>query len=162
MTEVAQAQPQADPAAQPQAAAYTPPFPPESVQQAAPAAPATPPVPKPPKIENNGVTRPADPSSKTGRVWAISDELSKALGKPVPRTDVMKKGAEEGINPATIATQYGKWRVFNGLKGVLQERPAKPEKAPKVPKGQKTNDVTIEAAPGAAPAAVQTPAAAAA
>jgi hypothetical protein len=97
---------------------------------AAPAAEAKPAA--APKIKAHGVTRPAA-GTKTGRVWEISDELSKAAGKPIPRKDVMEKGEKEGINPATIATQYGKWRVFNGLKGVVTIEP-KPPKAPKTPK----------------------------
>jgi hypothetical protein len=72
----------------------------------------------------NGITRPR-PESATGRVWAIADELSAAAGKPAPRKDVMTKGVAEGINQATIATQYGKWRKFFGLK-------AEPRPAPEV------------------------------
>lgn len=116
-------------------------------ETAAPAAVETAPTAAPtvPKIVRevaNGVTKPAD-GTVTGRVWAISSELSGALGKPVPRKDVMEKGGAEGINPATIATQYGKWRVFHGLKGVITTEP-KPLKEKKVK------------APKAAPAAAAT------
>jgi len=75
---------------------------------------------KPPKVvreplpKQNGVTRPKA-GTQTGRVWAISDELSAAAGKPAARKDVINKGVAEGINPATLATQYGKWRRFFGL-----------------------------------------------
>lgn len=94
------------------------------------AAPAEQKVEKAPKIQmphQNGVTRPKD-GTATGRVWAIADELSNALGKPVPRKAVMEKGQAEGINPATIATQYGKWRRFHGLK--REEKPAPVAAAP--------------------------------
>lgn len=106
-------------------------------QTAAPAAAA--PAPKVERLIANGVTRPAD-RTVTGRVWAISDELSKAAGKPIPRKDVMEKAGAEGLNPATIATQYGKWRVYNGLKGVVttEPKPPKPAKAPKAPKAGAT------------------------
>lgn len=67
-----------------------------------------------PLPKQNGVTRPKD-GTATGRVWAISDELSAAAGKPAARKDVINKGVAEGINPATLATQYGKWRRFHGL-----------------------------------------------
>ena len=109
-------------------------------------------APKPEKIQAHGVTRPADGTS-TGRVWAISDELSKAAGKPIERKAVMEKGVSEGLNPATIATQYGKWRVFNGLKGVVAEKAPKPPKAPKVKKGAEAP--VIEG--GAAPQGEQSP-----
>jgi hypothetical protein len=119
---------------------------PAAAETAKPAAPA--------KIIAHGVTRPAD-GTKTGRVWAIADELSKALGKPVPRADVMKKGEAESINSATIATQYGKWRVFNGLKGVTTSEP-KPPKAKKSKAAQAPADaaqVEGTAAPAGTPAA---------
>lgn len=64
--------------------------------------------------QQNGVTRPKD-GTKTGRVWEIADELSAQQGSPAPRGDVMKAGEAEGLNPATIATQYGRWRKFHGL-----------------------------------------------
>lgn len=104
-------------------------------QSAATPAPAVAAPAATPKIVAHGVTRPAT-ATKTGRVWAIADELSKAAGKPIPRKDVMDKGSSEGINTATIATQYGKWRVFNGLKGVATSEP-KPPKLPKEPKKNK-------------------------
>jgi hypothetical protein len=72
----------------------------------------------------NGVTRPRD-GTATGRVWAITDELSKAAGSLVGRADVMKAGEAEGLNPATIATQYGRYRKFYGIKA--EPRAAKAE-----------------------------------
>lgn len=106
-----------------------------------PAAAASPAKPAPaPKIQAHGVTRPAD-GTATGRVWAIADELSKAAGKPIGRGEVMTKGTAEGLNSATIATQYGKWRVFNGLKGVVTTEP----KPPKEPKAKKGNTAAAEA-----------------
>lgn len=103
-------------------------------------------APKVERIQANGVTRPAD-GTVTGRVWEISDRLSKALGKPVPRADVMKEAVEGGINSATVATQYGKWRVFNGLKGVVTTEPKPPkEKKAKGPKTTVKNDTAAAAA----------------
>ena len=68
----------------------------------------------PPKQPSqNGVTRPKT-GAKTGRVWEISDELSTSDG-PAARKDVMAAGEAEGLNSATIATQYGRWRKFHGL-----------------------------------------------
>jgi hypothetical protein len=64
--------------------------------------------------KQNGVSRPKE-GTKTGRVWAIADELSAAAGKPAARKDVIAKGTAESINPATLATQYGRWRRFHNL-----------------------------------------------
>lgn len=62
----------------------------------------------------NGVTRPK-PGTATGTVWEICDELSAVAGKPAARGDVMQAGKDRGLNPATIATQFGRWRKFHGL-----------------------------------------------
>ncbi len=69
------------------------------------------PAPKQPSA--NGVTRPKT-KTKTGRVWEIADDLSSKDG-PAARKDVMQAGEAEGLNSATIATQYGRWRKFHGL-----------------------------------------------
>lgn len=74
---------------------------------------------KAPKVEQpkaNGVTRPKD-GTATGKVWDIADALSKKAKKPTARKPVLEAAAEAGINPSTAATQYGRWRKFNGLKG---------------------------------------------
>ena len=71
----------------------------------------------------NGVTRPAD-GTATARIWQIADEISAAAKAPASRADVLKVAEAEGLNGATCATQYGRWRVFNGLKGVdIQGKP---------------------------------------
>ena len=71
----------------------------------------------------NGVTRPAAGTS-TARIWQIADEISAAAKAPASRADVLKVAEAEGLNGATCATQYGRWRVFNGLKGVdIQGKP---------------------------------------
>lgn len=64
--------------------------------------------------KQNGVTRPK-PGTKTGRVWEIADALSAQANAPAPRKNVIAQGVAEGINPATLATQYGRWRRFHGL-----------------------------------------------
>lgn len=70
------------------------------------------------KVSNFGVTRPSE-NTKTGRVWAISDSISASKGAPAARKEVMEAATKEGINPATVATQYGRWRKHHGLKGTL-------------------------------------------
>lgn len=64
----------------------------------------------------NGVTRPKS-GTKTGRIWEISDALSAEKKAPIERKFVMEQATKEGINEATAATQYGRWRKFHGLKG---------------------------------------------
>ena len=70
----------------------------------------------PAQPNQNEVTRPKD-GTKTGQVWAIADKLSEEGDNTVPATrgDVMKAGEAAGLNSATIATQYGRWRKFHGL-----------------------------------------------
>ena len=75
------------------------------------------------RVVANGVTRPASGTS-TARIWEIADEISAAAKAPASRADVLKVAEAEGLNGATCATQYGRWRVFNGLKGVdIQGKP---------------------------------------
>lgn len=68
----------------------------------------------------NGVTRPKA-GTATGRVWEIADALSKKTKKPIERKAVLEATAGEGINPATAATQYGRWRKYNGLEKEVRQ-----------------------------------------
>ena len=65
-------------------------------------------------------------------IGAIDDEISKKNGTPATRAEVLEVGEAEGINDATIATQYQRWRTFYGVE--RQARAPKAEKAPKAPK----------------------------
>lgn len=99
-----------------------------------PKAPQAPKEPKPAKeprvklASQNGISRPADPTKGTGLVWVISDKVSSEKGSPAARKEVMDIAtvAPHNINAATVATQYGKWRTFNGLAGQPAIRTAKP------------------------------------
>lgn len=64
--------------------------------------------------KKNDVVRP-EPGSKAGRIWAIATTLSEKAGMPALRDDVMKAAFAEGLNVATIVTQYGKWKKYHGL-----------------------------------------------
>lgn len=66
--------------------------------------------------QQHGVTRPG-PGTVTGRVWSIADDLLAALGRPPARREVIAKGTAEGINRATLSTQYAHWKTFNGIAG---------------------------------------------
>lgn len=84
-----------------------------------------------PKDISNGVTRPRL-GSLTARVWTICDEQSAAANAPAERAKVIEQATAEGINPATVATQHGKWRKYHGL--VADTPEAKAEKAAVVAK----------------------------
>lgn len=79
------------------------------------------------KVEQNGIIRPSA-GTTTGRIWEIADGLSAKTKAPAVRKDVMAQADAEKINAATAATQYGKWRKFNGLEGRTPAA-AKPAKA---------------------------------
>ena len=115
---------------------------------AAPAKEAKPKKEPIPKVINNGVTRPGSAVSAVGRVWAIADELSAKLGSPAPRAAVLEAAAAEELHPATVATQYGRWRTFNGLKGQPAIRRPKAE----APEGE-AKPKKAKGKPAAAPAA---------
>lgn len=67
------------------------------------------------KDERNGVVRPKA-GTKTGTVWEIADRISAERGEPASRRDVMEAGVGAGVNGSTVATQYGRWRKYHGLK----------------------------------------------
>ena len=94
------------------------------------------------KDEKNGVVRPG-PETATGRVWAIADTLnaSSTEENPITRAAVIKQAEAQGINVSTAATQYGRWRTYNGL--------AKETAKAVVPKAEKPAKATKEAAPEA-------------
>ncbi|MBL4904253.1 MAG: hypothetical protein JKY62_16645 [Desulfocapsa sp.] len=71
----------------------------------------------------NGITRPKA-GTKTGIVWAIADDLSAKLKEPVGRKAVLEAAAGKELNAATAATQYGRWRKYNGLAGTGKEASA--------------------------------------
>lgn len=48
--------------------------------------------------------------SKTGRVWAVADEITKRAGRPATRAEVISQILAEGGNPGTASTQYNGWK----------------------------------------------------
>ena len=79
------------------------------------ATPAPAPAAERPKLPTpNGVTRPS-PETAPGTVWTITDQLGAEQGKFPTRADVMAAGKAQGLNEATIATQYGRYRKYLGL-----------------------------------------------
>lgn len=57
------------------------------------------------------VNRPAE-GSTTRKVWDMADQLYKASGEVPTRGQVMEACEQDGINPSTASTQYGKWKKF--------------------------------------------------
>lgn len=104
------------------------------------------------KVAQNGVTRPKD-GTTTGRVWAISDEISKKKGEPADRKTVIEQVVAEGINASTGATQYGKWRKFHGLVG--EQAPGRAAKPAETAPATEGAAPTPPAAPAAAPTPVE-------
>jgi hypothetical protein len=96
-------------------------------------------VEKAPKVEQIGVSRPKV-GTTTERVWAIADALSTAAGKAIERKPVLDAAVAEGINPATAATQYGRWCKFFGVK----HAPPKAPKAATPAKAAAETDVSVE------------------
>jgi hypothetical protein len=84
-----------------------------------------------PQPSAHGVTRPRS-GTATGRVWEIADELSAQAKQPAARADVLKAFESEGGNPATGATQYGRWKKFHGLGRAQAAQDAGSEDAPEV------------------------------
>jgi bifunctional DNA-binding transcriptional regulator/antitoxin component of YhaV-PrlF toxin-antitoxin module len=71
------------------------------------------------------VRRPAH-GSKTGRVWAVADEITRRAGRPATRTEVITQILAEGGNAGTASTQYNAWK---------RQLPARHEKAKRAPVG---------------------------
>lgn len=94
---------------------------------------------KPAKVERekaNGITRPSA-GTATGKVWEIADSISATNNRPATRAEVVAAGAEAGINPATVTTQFGQWRRFYGIKKELVEKAPAAAKEAKPKKGKK-------------------------
>lgn len=49
------------------------------------------------------------PGTLTGKVWELADTLTGQLGARAPRKAVIEEGLKQGLNMATITTQYQRW-----------------------------------------------------
>ena len=106
--------------------------------------------------ERNGVVHPKAGTS-CGKVWEVADQLTAKLGHVAERKDVMEVVTQHGINPATCATQYARWRKFHGYAAIRHSVPTAEERE----KGLKGKVAEPEAAPmvvtEASPAAPEAP-----
>lgn len=122
-----------------------------------PAAEAKPAVVKVKQEERNGVVHPK-PGTACGKVWEVADQLTVKLGHVAERKDVMEVVTQHGVNPATCATQYARWRKFHGYAAIRHSVPTAEERE----KGLKGKVAEPEAAPmvvtEASPAAPEAPA----
>lgn len=53
---------------------------------------------------------PRDPHSKTGRVWRLAEEITRAKGRRATRAEVIDAYVAEGGNADTASTQYWHWK----------------------------------------------------
>lgn len=74
------------------------------------------------KTKKLEISRPKD-GTACAKVWAIADKYKG------DRAKTLKEAAQRKINPATASTQYGRWRVFNGIVG-RKPAAAKAKKGP--------------------------------
>lgn len=80
--------------------------------------------------ESNGIRRPK-PDTACGKAWAIFDGVSQETSAPATMAEVLRRGLAQGLNEATIRTQYARWRKFFGISGRLPDPTAEAEKAAK-------------------------------
>lgn len=73
----------------------------------------------------NGVARPKGDTA-TGRAWTIFDDVSRANGTPASIGEAMPLAKSQGINEATVRTQYARWRKYNNVSGRIAAPAAAP------------------------------------
>lgn len=99
------------------------------------------------RIVQNEQTRPADKSA-TGQVWAIADKITAAKrakgerGAWATRAEVVAAATAKELHLGMTATQFQRWRVFNGVpvavgEGSKSKKAKAAPKAPKAPKAKK-------------------------
>ena len=62
----------------------------------------------------NGEIRP-EASTKTGRVWAIADRLTRETGLTAKRSEVLSAAEKQDINIVTASNQFTRWRKFHSI-----------------------------------------------
>lgn len=70
----------------------------------------------PKRDKRNGQTRPAA-GTKTGKIWEIADAITNETGVVATREEVLEKykAAVPDAAEATVATQFGRWVLYNGF-----------------------------------------------
>jgi len=69
-------------------------------------------------LEQNGIKHPR-PDTKTGKAWALFNELSATKGSPISIAEVKNEIKTRGLvmNENMTKSQYAYWRKFNGISG---------------------------------------------
>lgn len=65
---------------------------------------------------------PRDPHSKTGRVWKLAEDITRAKGRRATRSEVIDAYVAEGGEPSTASTQFWHWK--KAYEAELQHRNA--------------------------------------
>lgn len=73
--------------------------------------------------EQNGQKRPK-PEGKTGKAWALMDELSAAKNGPISAKELIPVAEAKGMNLAMVRSQYASWKKFHGLVGRIESAPS--------------------------------------
>lgn len=67
-----------------------------------------------PRVKQNGITMPK-PKTISAQIFSIADSLSKK-GTHVPeKQKILDRAEKKGINLATAATQFSRWKQFHGV-----------------------------------------------
>jgi len=68
--------------------------------------------------EQNGVRQPR-PNTNCDVIWQRANAMSQERNAPVAVADLLEVLVADGFNPATVKTQYARWRKFHGIEGVV-------------------------------------------
>ena len=76
----------------------------------------------------NEVRKPTD-GTITGKVWEVATGISQNQNATATCLQVRTECDKLNINPATIATQYARWRKFHGITGRVVDEALEAQKA---------------------------------
>lgn len=69
--------------------------------------------------EQNGVRQPREGTACAG-IWHLATQMSTERKATVAVGDLLEAAQAMGHNPATIKTQYARWRKFHGVEGRVE------------------------------------------
>lgn len=77
--------------------------------------------------EQNGIRQPRE-NTNCDTIWKRASEMSDERQAAVAVADLLEDLTAKGFNPATIKTQYARWRKFHGIEGVVVSDKARAKK----------------------------------
>jgi len=86
---------------------------------------------------------PLDPTSKTGQVWQLADEITHKKGRMAERGEVIDAYVAQGGNPNTASTQFSHWK--KAYLDSLQQSEASVKSAPAGPRSTAPAQLVIGA-----------------